>query len=335
MVNSVSVSNLGTNYYNDLIIKNLNLQLQNVNQQISTGQKSQTYGGLGTQAGQSLTLNSQNTVLNGYINAINATTPQTDNMDTAMTNISSAVSNVVSSLDQISQGGTPNLTNVTTAAQNALSQIQQLLNSQVGGTFIFGGDLSNTAPLADTSAVNTNVGAQVNSYGTGPSAATIISNISNLTDAQLGYNTNLAAAGNVSVRADNNLNIDYTVKADEPQFKNIMAGLSEIANLTYNSSDASDFWSLFNDAKSRLSTASTTVSQRQGELGVARNQMASLLTAHNNAQLALQTNIGTVDDVDIASASATLSSLETQVQATYESISQTSKLSLVNYLTTT
>jgi flagellar hook-associated protein 3 FlgL len=327
MTQAASVSIQGTNYFQNNTVAALNLQLQQVTQEISSGEKANTFGQLGTQADLSLALHAQDDLINGYQGAISDVQVRTDSMD----------SSIMSQMSTVAQGQAPTATQIAqlqTAATQALQTIQQQLNSNVDGKYIFGGALNNTPPIADTTAINTNVTAQLANYTNGTAnAATIISNLNSLTAAQQGYDPNLASAPNATVRADDNTNVDYTVKADETQYQQILTGLSEIANLpAYQSSNSSDYWSLFNDAQSRLSSGDATNNTRQGQLGVARNQLASLSTSHGTTQTTLETNLSSIEGADVASASTQLQNLTTQLQATYSVISRVSTLSLLNYL---
>jgi flagellar hook-associated protein 3 FlgL len=337
MTQAASVSIQGTNYFQNNTVAALNLQLQQVTQEISSGEKANTFGQLGTQADLSLALHAQDDLINGYQGAISDVQVRTDSMDSSMTNINSTVQSIMSQMSTVAQGQAPTATQIAqlqTAATQALQTIQQQLNSNVDGKYIFGGALNNTPPIADTTAINTNVTAQLANYTNGTAnAATIISNLNSLTAAQQGYDPNLASAPNATVRADDNTNVDYTVKADETQYQQILTGLSEIANLpAYQSSNSSDYWSLFNDAQSRLSSGDATNNTRQGQLGVARNQLASLSTSHGTTQTTLETNLSSIEGADVASASTQLQNLTTQLQATYSVISRVSTLSLLNYL---
>ena len=329
---STSVSDTGTNFYYGLIVSDLNGKLSDITREISTGKVAAVYGDLGTKAGTSLSLHARYDMISSYSSAINNVKLKTDQMDQAMKGITTSLQAVLSDMNKISQGGTPDLTLVQTDAQNAITSVMNVLNTSVGGQFVFGGNQTDKPPIADTTAAGTNVTTIVSAYSSGTSAASIIASLDGMTDAQLGYDPGVAGAGNVKFRADDNMTLDYTVKADESQFKQAITGLSEIANLQYSPGNAASFWTLFNDAKARLTTANTTTTTREGQLGVVRNQMASLLTTQSDTQLAVQNNISNIEDADTAALSSTLQTLQTQVQATYSIISKNTKLSLVNYL---
>ena len=336
MTSVSSISTQGANYFQLNTVGKLNQQLQQVMQEVSTGEKANNFGQLGTQANLSLSLHSEDDLINAYSDAINNVTVRTDSMDSSMTDINSQLSKVLAQMATVSQGsnGTPDLTQLQTLATQALQSIQQDLNSNVDNKYLFGGAMNDASPIQDTTAINTNVSAQLANYGT-LSASTIISNVNGLTEAQLGYNANLAAAPDATVRADNNIDVNYTVKADEDPYKQMMIGLSEIANMpAYDANNSTDYWSLFNDAKARITGGQDDNNTRQGQLGVARSQLSGLLTTHSTAQTTIESNLSGIEAADMGSASTQLQSLQTQLQATYSVIGRLSNLSLLNYLPT-
>lgn len=329
---SPSVSELGKNFYNSIIVRDLNYQLQDMMSKISTGKKAQTFGQLGAQTTTSLSLRSRHEVLDGYLNSISTVKLRTQSMSTAMQDIGSSTTDILAKMNAINEGGTPDITVLKNAAQNALSEILQRLNSRVDGKYVFSADQSDKIPITDTTLGSTNIGTEVANYQTGTPAATVIANINALTDAQLGFDSNIAGAGNVVVRADDNLNINYTVKATESQFKDVIKGLSVLSNITYDPTHEADFWTLFNQAKTWIDGGSRQVDLRNGQLGVAQNQLDNLTKSHDDLKLVIEGNISDVEDVDVAQVSSSLQTLQFQMQATYATISQVTQLSILNYI---
>jgi len=300
--------------------------------QISTGKKALTFGQLGTGTTTSLSLRSRFDGLQGYLASINTVKLRTETMTTAMTDMSNSTTDILAKMNAVSEGGKPDLAVLKNAAQNALAEIMQRINSRVDGKYVFGADASDKIPVTDTTLATTNIGIEIANYESGTSAAAVIAAIDGLTDAQLGFNTDLAGAGKLLVRADDNLDIDYTVKGNESSFKDTIKGLAMIANLNYDDTHAADFWTLFNEAKSRLDEGARAIDLRNGQLGVARNQMNNLVKSHQDLQLVIETNISDVEDVDVAQVSASLQTLQFQIQATYATISQVTQLSILDYL---
>lgn len=329
---ATSVSENGKNFYNSVIVRDLNYRLQTMMGQVSTGKKAQTFGQLGGEATTSLSLRARGELLNGYLSSINTVKLRTETMTTAMKDIASSSTDLLAKMNAISEGGTPDLTVLKNAAQNTLSEVLQRINSRVDGKYVFAANISDQMPLTDMSLAATNIATELANYQTGTPAATVIANIDALTDAQLGFDSDLAGAGNVTVRVDDNLSLNYTVKGNETGFKDMIKGLAMIANLEYDPAHASDFWTLFNEAKTRIDSGSRAVDLRNGQLGVARTQMNDLLKSHQDLALVVEGNIGDVEDVNVAQVSASLQTLQFQIQATYATISQVTQLSILDYI---
>jgi len=148
----------------------LNLTAQNnmfskltaLSQELGTGQAAQTFSGLDSQAGVAVELGAQVSAINGY--------------SATATNVSTTLSVAQSVLGQLSQSGaavaqsisqqgafTLNGNGQTTTQQAAagyLSQILDLLNTQVGGNYMFSGSAVNQPAVASTNDILNGNGAQ-------------------------------------------------------------------------------------------------------------------------------------------------------------------------------
>ncbi len=333
-----SISDTGQNLLMQSIVQSSQQQLDDLQVQISSGLRAQTYSGLGgLMTYQSLSLTSQSNTLDAYNTAINSVTNVTSAMDSAMTSTTNSAQSVLSSLQAVVQGSTdPGMTTLNAAAKGALASIQSALNTQSSGTYVFAAADTSNAPVADTTALNTSVQTDLAAYYAGTeSAATLLSNTSTYTAAQMGYSTTLAAAPNVSVRTGNNVDTDYTVKADNTGFQKVMQGLSIIANLQYNSADQSSFWTVYNGAVASINSGMTAVTADQAKLGIATKSMADTQTQITATQSVLSTSISNIDDLsttEMAAASTKLTNLESQLQTSYAIISQLKTVHLIDFL---
>jgi flagellar hook-associated protein 3 FlgL len=141
---------------------NMQNQLDQLTQQLSTGQKSQTYAGLGSQAGLTVGLDSQLSAINGYSNAISLAGTNVSIAQNALTQIGSLSSNVVQSINAPSAFTLDN--NGQTAAQSgAVSELDGILaalNSQGGNGYLFSGSAVNQPAVASTDEILNGNGAQ-------------------------------------------------------------------------------------------------------------------------------------------------------------------------------
>jgi flagellar hook-associated protein 3 FlgL len=335
MVNAIS--DLGQYTYIQSMLQTTQNQLNQTQDQISTGRVADTYAGLGGSATyDSLSLRSQANQLDAFNTAINNVTPITSAMDAAMTNVTSSAQSVLSSMQAVVQSGNINMTTLNESAQNALTSIQQMLNTQEAGVYVFSGSDNTNAPVASTSALGTAVNTDLSAFAGGTeTAAQVLSNVGSYTAAQVGYSTTLASATNVTVPTAPNVNTDYTVKASNSGFQSVMKGLSIIANLQYDPSNETGFYQIYNGAMQMINSGINEATQDQATLGVATKAMTNAQTQITATQSVLNTSITNVEDLSssqIAAASTKLSTLESQLQASYSIITQLQNLHLVDYL---
>jgi flagellar hook-associated protein 3 FlgL len=141
---------------------NMFSQLDTLSEQLGTGDASQTYSGLGSQAGLALELGAQLSAISGYSN----TTTDVGTTLGVEQSVLGELANVGSSVTQaVSQQGPFTLDNngqtaIQQTAANYLDQIFSLLNTQVGGNYLFSGSAVNQPAVAATNQILNGNGAQ-------------------------------------------------------------------------------------------------------------------------------------------------------------------------------
>jgi flagellar hook-associated protein 3 FlgL len=140
---SITASNL-------LAQNNMMTQLNTLSQQLGTGQAASTYSGLGSQAGLALQLSAQLAAISGYSSTATSVGTTLQIAQTVLDQLNSAGTDVQQA---INQQGTFSLdsngqTATQTAAASYLDQILSLLNTQVGGNYLFSGSASNDPSVA-------------------------------------------------------------------------------------------------------------------------------------------------------------------------------------------
>src|SRR3990170_4047558 len=136
-------------------------QFDDLQRQLSTGQKSATYAGLGLNRGFTVSLNSQLSAIGGYDDTINSVGSRISLMNIAlprMTEIGSAVKSA------IAQANTANNATGASAAQqtaqSALDELLGLLNTQFGGRYLFSGRATDTPAVESLDHILDGNGAQ-------------------------------------------------------------------------------------------------------------------------------------------------------------------------------
>jgi flagellar hook-associated protein 3 FlgL len=115
-------------------------QFDDLQRQLSTGQKSSTYAGLGLSSGVTVSLNAQLSAIAGYDDTINNVNTRISLMNTAlgsMTDLASAVKTAMAQAPTGANGSGAALAQQT--AQNSLDQLLGMLNTQAGGRYLFSG----------------------------------------------------------------------------------------------------------------------------------------------------------------------------------------------------
>lgn len=119
---------------------NLRSQLDEYTRQISTGKKSDTYAGLGVQRGVSISLRSQLSAIEGYDAAGQMASTRINLAQTALSSMTTIASNTKSAiLQSINVSGVGSANQVQTTAKYSLDELVGLLNTQVGGRYLFAG----------------------------------------------------------------------------------------------------------------------------------------------------------------------------------------------------
>ena len=120
-----------------------------LNLQLATGQKSQTYGGLGADRGMALTLRGKLAAIESYKSNIQQVSLRTDLMMTSLTGLTDIASQTRGDLDPNNWLLVDNTK--TIAQQSALTRFDtaiEALNVNVGGVYLFGGREISKPPVA-------------------------------------------------------------------------------------------------------------------------------------------------------------------------------------------
>lgn len=115
-------------------------QFDDLQRQLSTGQKSATYAGLGLDRGITVSLNAQLAAIGGYDDTINNVSTRIGVMNVAlgrMTDIGSAVKSAI--VQATTSNNAAGASAAQQTAQSSLDELLGLLNTQAGGRYLFSG----------------------------------------------------------------------------------------------------------------------------------------------------------------------------------------------------
>jgi flagellar hook-associated protein 3 FlgL len=335
-------------------------QLDTLTEQASTGLVSQTYAGLGGEASVSLNLNPQLTALQTYQNNIGQATGSMGVTQTAMTQIQQIAATFVSDIPDLNGLNTTEVDSVAAQANAALQQVADLLDTQDGGNYVFGGQDSANPPVPSpdnilTSGFYTQINAAVsglstngatataaatlaiagsNAAGTSPFSAYMSQPVSAISPpvVQTGeggtVQTGLLASGNsVAVSSGTSTTGSY--------MRDLLRGLATLGSLSSSQINDPGFGALVQDTGTSLTGVVSAMAVDAGVLGNTQSNLTATATQLSDTATALTGQLSSVQDVNMAQTISSLTSMQTQLQASYRLISGETSLSLVNFLPTT
>ncbi len=255
-------------------------------------------------------------------------------------------------------------------ANNLYDFLGELLNSKEGDRFLFAGADGSEQPYDRLGTLEASISTLITDWKAGAiSTDDLIADLFDgeattgnpnaITDSTVGFSSSLSSgnAGNVFVRADENSEFKYTALANESSLRDIIVALAVIGNedlppivnvyedgtfpgvpdatgapgLTAEEQQ-NNFYQLFDAVKSRVSDSIDEIDQTRFRLETVRVQLNETKEAHIDQRELLQNTVSSIEDVDINEVAVRLTTLQTQLQASYQVTSLTQNLSLANFL---
>lgn len=334
-------------------------QMDQLTQQAATGEVSQTYAGLGAGAPISLDLNPEIAEINVWQGNINAAQGSMQVTQTALSEVSGIASNFSAELNTLNATDSQAVDTVAASAQQALVQVANLLDSTDGQTYVFAGQDSTNAPVPNpdqilSSGFYTGINSAVaglatngatavtasilavgssNAPGTSPFSPALSEPPAALAGQQPTIQVGASQFVAVGVLASTNGFVASTGSVTTGSYmRDVMVGLAAIGSLSSADLNASGFQSLVQNIQSMLQGAVTALNQDAGVLGNQQSALNNAASTLSDTADALKTQVGGVQNVDMASTASQLSLVQTELQASYQVIASMGSLSLVNYL---
>jgi flagellar hook-associated protein 3 FlgL len=224
-------------------------------------------------------------------------------------NVTTLGSSILSSLSSYMSGGSTLTSAVVSSASTWMSQLTSLANTQFGGSYLFSGSSSDTAPV-NTTGYTPTVGTPDTSYYQGSTTGT------NYTGSD-GYT------------------VPTSVQANSSGFEQLFRALSTISTAatasTSTTVDAtlrsalSSAYSLIQSGNSQLAETQATVSSNTAALTAYQSAASDKVTT-------LQSLATSLTGSDIASATVQVTTLQTQLESSYETVTKLMSDSLAKYI---
>lgn len=174
-------------------------------------------------------------------------------------------------------------------AKELLDNMATLLNSQLGGRYLFAGGKTDSKPVS--------VDSSTYAAASYPSSA-----------------STTYYSGDDSVarfQADDDLSVDYGVTANDPAIEKVMRSLNLIANMSTTTIDTNTL----NEAYDLADEGADGMTVLQTKLGTAASTVDDAIDRHLDEQLTLQSQIEDISKVDLAAATSRLSQLQSLLEA--------------------
>lgn len=271
--------------------------------QTSTGLKSETFQGIGTDTGRLLDLENQLARSLEYVNQGEIVSSRISMMYDAAGNMVDLLSEYQSLLSSAISGNSADL---NYQSQLLLDSFADLANTRLSGRYLFAGDMTDTMPV---------------NVEDPPYAAQSYPSMAN-TDYYQGDN---AAA---TFKASDSKTIDYGVTADEAGFEQAIRALSLGANASEDPVDEDALTEAYDLVNSAIDTLLVT----QTKLSSASSAIDWELDVQIGMQVRLEALASDIQEVDVAEAMTRMETLQTQLEASYSAISRINEMNLLDFL---
>jgi flagellar hook-associated protein 3 FlgL len=321
-------------------------RLDAITRQASTGLVSQTYGGLDGTAQLSLNLRPQLASVEVLTRNITSAATKIDLSSQVMNQLQQIASTFFSGTVGMASQTSQEVDAMASQASAALSQVQGLLNTKVGDTYLFAGQDSANQPLPDANfnayvlSIKTAIGGLAAAGGSATAAATLAAaSATSPFSATLGSSRQAVTVGfgisaSIGVVAGQDTFVTQAGTDTTGSYvRDLIRSLSTIASL--NAGQASlgaSFTALVDDTRTSLGKQIAVINNENAGLGESRQLLDMNQTALTDTQQALTSQLSSVENVDAAATAVSLSQAQTQLQISYKLISSMQNLSLVHFL---
>ncbi len=255
-------------------------------------------------------------------------------------------------------------------ASNLFDFLGELINAKQGDKYLLAGADSSERPFTDNGTLDAALNTLITDWKNGvittdeliadiKDGTALNGNSDAITDTVIGFSSSLSSnnAGGVFVRADERSEFEYTTLANEDALRNMIVAMAVMKNenlppivdvyengvypgipdakgapgLTAEE-QKSNFFQLYNELTQMVAQSIDEVDQIRFRIETVRVQMDETKTSHINQKNLLQSTVSDVEDININEVAVKITTLQTQLEASYRVTALTRDLSLVNFL---
>ncbi len=241
---ATGISTLGQSMTQISNIKRQQVTLNDLQLQLSSGKKTDKFSGLQTEAIISKRTRAEFNSLETYINNIKIADRRLQEMTNTIEEFQAQAGNVANIIAGEIQEGEIDLNQVHDLTEKILPFLEDLINAQDGERYVFGGAASSEKPLSFSGGtMETFLKGELADWQAGTlNTDDLISSYRGITDNVIGYSAPISDGdvGNVTVRADKSVEVDYTTLGNENGFRDILVAVQTLNELTV--TDTSEFY---------------------------------------------------------------------------------------------
>lgn len=352
----ISISTMGQTMDNNLRLKNIQAQLYDLQTQLASGKKTQQYAGLGTHVVEQQRARMDLTHIEVYQSNINIGISRITVMERTLGEFQKQAENVTQFMaNERQEGSEIALGQLRDFADQATGYLRNLLNTREGDRYIFSGADAFSPTIIDGGAHDSYMGSLISDWRSGTiTTDQLLASYESTPDTTMGYSASLSAGTTrgVFVRADTNVDVDYTVYGNADPIKDIMNVMTLVSQLDLDKliSEAGDapstkvppgvtnddkkenFYKLYEGLIKKAEAAFTEIEKMREELQRTHLRLNDISEIHKADKFTLENVVSDIEDVDTTDVAVRVNSLQLQLNAAYQVTARIGQLSLSQYL---
>lgn len=358
-------------------LKSQQAKMDLLSAQLATGKKTQEFSGLGSDILASKKSRASINALDTYMSNIKHTDRRINLMNNAIGELQAQTNNIIDSLTvAVQEGDYPELQQIQDLAGNIYDYMLSLINAKDGDRYLFAGADSSAKPVTDTGLMDAFIGEYVpdetdltnpplvssgvvGQWASGAiTTEEFIASYHGVNETILGYSTSLTndIAGKVTTRVNDQAELDYTVLADSPGFKDILMVMGVLKNMppvdyapgALNDPTATtlpedsppwppaekqeNFFAVINDLAKTLTGAVDALESETFKLANVQARLSIIKENHTQEVNALKTIVSDVEDVDDVEVATKINQLQIQIETSFQVTAILSQLSLSRFI---
>lgn len=333
-----NISFLGASNAQISRLKGLNVSLTDLQRQLTTQKKFEDYSGFGFDSLTVQRYHMDKSRMQTYLGNIDTSLTRVQLMSQSLSRAGEISRELLSTLQvQIGASAEDAATSSRLAGEN-LQFMNDIMNVDVDGRYLFAGSTSNSIPMTNIDAATPAIQAAVTNWLNGTQTTPqLLATLNALSDTNLGFNPDLSSSGTVSVRISKTTNLDYTSLATDNGMKEIFFALNVIKNIkqpdpSVDTATIADFDAVLDAMTEIVHAGVTKIDSANASLSGKFDLLTTTQTHHQEDSGLFETLLAKKENVDINEVAVSIQSLQTQLSAAYQVTSMVSQLSLVNFL---